>query len=208
VTVLTTVGRVKGSKGEQVGRPSLAAVRREELLDAVEACITAQGVAGTTVAAVAKLAGTQPSKVHHYLGSRSEMLTAAVERAVRRVEELVVDAMTNTPSHQRLETQLAVLFGDGLTAPEVNQLIDHLVAASYLDVAIHSAVSKMYQRFLEILRDSIEAAYPAADPSRRQSTAMAILALAHASPTIDSLAIDPDTMRHNYKAANALLRQL
>jgi AcrR family transcriptional regulator len=191
-----------------VGRPSLAAVRRVELLDAVEACITARGVAGTTVAAVAELAGTQPSKVHHYLGSRSEMLTAAVARAVRRVEELVVDAMTNTPSHQRLEAQLDVLFGADLTAPEVNQLIDHLVAASYLDEAIHSAVSAMYERFLAILVDSIDAAHPTADASRRRSTAVAILALAHASPTIDSLGIDPDTMQHNHEAARALLRQL
>jgi AcrR family transcriptional regulator len=191
-----------------VGRPSLATVRRAELLDAVEACITARGVTGTTVAAVAELAGTQPSKVHHYLGSRSEMLTAAVARAVRRVEGLVVDALTNTPPDQRLAAQLDVLFGTGLTSPEVNQLIDHLVAASYLDELIHGAVKAMYESFLAILVDSIDAAYPTAHPSRRRSTAIAILALAHASPTIDSLGIDPDTMQHNHEAARALLRQL
>lgn len=191
-----------------MGRPSLVAVRRAELLDAVEACITAHGVTGTTVAAVAELAGTQPSKVHHYLGSRSEMLSAAVERAVRRVEALVVDAMTSTPPDQRLAAQLDVLFGTDLTTPEVNQLIDHLVAASYLDEAIHRAVKTMYKSFLDILVDSIDAAYPTADASRRRSTAVAILALAHASPTIASLGIDPDTMQHNHEAARALLRQL
>jgi hypothetical protein len=47
-----------------------------------------------------------------------------------------------------------------------------------------------------------------ADASRRRSTAVAILALAHASPTIDSLGIDPDTLQHNHDAASALLRQL
>jgi AcrR family transcriptional regulator len=191
-----------------VGRPSLATERRAELLDAVEACITARGVTGTTVAAVAELAGTQPSKVHHYLGSRSEMLTAAVARAVRRVEALVVDAMTSTPPDQRLEAQLDVLFGADLTEPRVNQLIDHLVAASYLDETIHRAVSTMYERFLAILVDSIDAAYPTVDASRRRSTAVAVLALAHASPTIDSLGIDPDTMQHNHEAARSLLRQL
>jgi AcrR family transcriptional regulator len=191
-----------------VGRPSLVTVRRAELLDAVEECITARGVAGTTVAAVAELAGTQPSKVHHYLGSRSEMITAAVERALHRVEALVVDAMVNTPIHQRLEAQLDVLFSAALTAPEVNQLIDHLIAASYLDETIHDAVRAMYERFLAILVDSIDASYPQAAASLRRSTAMAILALAHASPTIDYLGVGTDTMRHSHEAARALLGRL
>jgi AcrR family transcriptional regulator len=183
-------------------------VRRAELLDAVEACITARGVTGTTVAAVAELAGTQPSKVHHYLGSRNEMLAAAVERAIHRVETLVVDAMTSTPPDQRLAAQLEVLFGPSLTAPQVNQLVDHLVAASYLDDDIHQAVRSMYQRFLAILTESIEATYPMADPEHRRRTALAILALAHATPTIASLGIDPDTMQLNHETARTLLEQL
>jgi AcrR family transcriptional regulator len=197
-----------GQKGAHVGRPSLAVLRRAELLDAVEACITAHGVAATTVAAVAELAGTQPSKVHHYLGSRNEMLAAAVERALHRVEALVVVEMTSTPPNQRLAAQLDVLFGPSLTAPEVNQLIDHLVVASYIDEDVHDAVRSMYQRFLAILIESIEATYPAADAGQRRRTALAILALAHASPTIASLGIDPDTMQHNHDAAKALLQQL
>ena len=48
-----------------MGRPSLRSIRREELLDAVVGTITTKGVAGLTVADVAKLAGTQSSKVHH-----------------------------------------------------------------------------------------------------------------------------------------------
>jgi AcrR family transcriptional regulator len=191
-----------------VGRPSLAALRRAELLDAVETCITARGVAATTVAAVAELAGTQPSKVHHYLGSRSEMLAAAVERAVSRVEDLVVDALTSTPPEQRLDAQLEVLFGPSFTAPEVNQLVDHLVAASYLDNDIHHHVQSMYQRFLAILTESIEATYPAAAAADRRRTAIAILALAHATPTIASLGVDPDAMQLNHEAAQTLLQQL
>jgi AcrR family transcriptional regulator len=191
-----------------VGRPSLATVRRAELLDAVEACITERGVNGTTVAAVAALAGTQPSKVHHYLGSRREMLSAAVTRTLDRVEALVVEAVTDMPPDQRLESQLDVLFGADMTAPEVYQVIDHLVAASYLDETIHRAVSAMYERFLAILVDSIDATYPTADASRRRTTAVAILALAHASPTIESLGIGPDTAQRNHEAARVLLRQL
>jgi hypothetical protein len=72
----------------------------------------------------------------------------------------------------------------------------------------YSAVSAMHERFLAILVESIDAAHPMADASRRRSTAVAILALAHASPTIDSLGIDPDTLQHNHDAASALLRQL
>lgn len=191
-----------------MGRPSLVTLRRAELLDAVEVCITAHGVAGTTVARIAELAGTQPSKVHHYLGSRDEMLAAAVERALANVEALVVEALRSTPPTDRLAAQLEVLFSPSLAAPEVNQLIDHLVAASYLDPSIRAAVQAMYQRFTEILLESITDAYPHADPAQRRRTAHNILTLAHATPTLEWLAVDPDNMQHNHAAALALLRLL
>jgi hypothetical protein len=47
-----------------------------------------------------------------------------------------------------------------------------------------------------------------ADPEHRRRTALAILALAHATPTIASLGIDPDTMQLNHETARTLLEQL
>jgi AcrR family transcriptional regulator len=191
-----------------MGRPSLRAIRREELLDAVVGCITSKGVAGLTVADVAKLAGTQPSKVHHYLGSRDEMIFAAIERALASVEEIVLEALQNTEPHNRLDVQLEILFGTTLLEPRINQLVDHLVAASYLDSDIRNGVGRMYQRFLEILSESIELAIPNISLSDCHQAAHTILALAHATPTFEWLDLEVNNLDHGRVAAEQIVSEL
>ena len=191
-----------------MGRPSLVEIRRAELLDAVVGCIATHGVSGTTVAAVAQLAGTQPSKVHHYLGSREEMIAASIDRALHNVEELVVDALHSTSDKNRLDEQLEILFSPSFLDPRINQLIDHLVAASYLDTSIREGVSEMYKRFLQILLESFELAYPDVDESKRRIAAHAILALAHATPTLEWLQIDDDNINQSLVMARQIVAQL
>ena len=188
-----------------MGRPSLRSIRREELLDAVVGIITTKGVAGLTVADVAKLAGTQSSKVHHYLGSREEMISAAVGRALISVEEIVLNALTSIEPENRLEAQIEILFGASLLEPHINQLIDQLIAASYLDETIRINVSRMYQRFLEILIESFELAVPNLPAGERHQAAHTILALAHATPTFEWLSLDSENIHEGRLAAEKIV---
>jgi AcrR family transcriptional regulator len=187
-----------------MGRPSLVEVRQRELLDAIQTCILSYGVHGTTVARVAEVAAVQPSLVHHYLGSRQEMLDVAVTRVIADIETIVVDALHETPPANRLTKQLDILFGGRTATPEINQLIDQLVAASYLDEAIRFSVQRMYTRFAEILDATLTQTHPLAPPRARKQTAHAILALAHAAPTFEWLAFE----RHNLKFARSAAQNL
>jgi AcrR family transcriptional regulator len=180
-------------------------MRQEELLDAVVGIITSKGVAGLTVADVAKLAGTQSSKVHHYLGSREEMISAAVGRALISVEEIVLNALTSIEPENRLEAQIEILFGASLLEPHINQLIDQLIAASYLDETIRINVSRMYQRFLEILIESFELAVPNLPAGERHQAAHTILALAHATPTFEWLSLDSENIHEGRLAAEKIV---
>jgi TetR/AcrR family transcriptional repressor of bet genes len=188
-----------------MGRPSLRTIRQEELLDAVVGIITTKGVAGLTVADVAKLAGTQPSKVHHYLGSREEMIAAAIDRATNSVEEIVVNALSSLEPHHRLDAQIEILFGADLLEPHINQLIDQLIAATYIDEAIRVNVGRMYQRFFEILIDSFELAVQNLPVEDRHQAAHTILALAHATPTFEWLSLDSKNIHDGRLAAEKIV---
>ncbi|MGB8862176.1 MAG: TetR family transcriptional regulator, partial [Ilumatobacteraceae bacterium] len=191
-----------------VGRPSLAPIRREQLMDAVEASIIEAGVDGTTIAGVAHRAGVQASLVHHYLGTRDEMLDAAVQRALHRIESIMVEALHDTPAHKRVRAQIDVLFSGQLESPAINQLIDQLVAASYLDPRIRDALRSMYLRLEHLLRDSILDGHPTATPARAEAVACAVLSLAHASATFSWLAFDPSQSERNRTAALTLVGTL
>ena len=53
-----------------MSRPSLAPVRREQILDAVEACMLEDGIEGVSFSRVARRAGVRTSIVPHYFGSK------------------------------------------------------------------------------------------------------------------------------------------
>ncbi len=190
-----------------MGRPSLAPQRTVELLDAVDRVILRDGVAGATVASVAREAGTQPSLVHHYLGTREQVLDAAVRRTLHRVEDLVLTALRDVSEEDGLGAQLDVLFGPALDDPLIEQMIDHLVVASYRDPEVRDGLTSMYHRFGDIIEASLGAARPDMSHAVRRATSHAVVALAHASPTLAWLRLDTEIRSSLRSAAGALVGQ-
>ena len=133
------------------------------------------------------------------------MISAAVGRALISVEEIVLNALTSIEPENRLEAQIEILFGTSLLEPHINQLIDQLIAASYLDEGIRSNVSRMYKRFLEILIDSFELAVPDLPEADRHQAAHTILALAHATPTFEWLSLDLNNINDGRLAAEQIV---
>lgn len=192
----------------QVGRPSLAAQRRDQILDGVVACILQYGLDGTTRSRIAHQAGVSPSAVHHFVGTQDQVIAAAVTRALHRVTAVAVDAFADLPTPQRLNAQINVLFTDSLAAPQITQLVDELIAHSYRDPATRAAVGDLYHRFQQLLTDSIDAAYPHAPQPTRDTVAHALLALAHATATFHTLGFDPQHATKARQAADHLIQSL
>ena len=72
-----------------MGRKSMVAIRRAEIVDAVQRCIVRKGLASTTMADVAHEAGMQRSAISHFLGSRDDVVAAAIERSCAYYIELI-----------------------------------------------------------------------------------------------------------------------
>lgn len=191
-----------------MGRPSKMTERRAELLDVADDVILRDGVRGLTIAAIARDAGVQTSLVHHYMGSRDDLLAAALDRVLGRVEELVVHALVDVEPSHRLDAQLDVLFGPALDDPGIEQIVEQLISASYADDRLRHRLAALYGTFERILAESIRAAHPGADEASVGSTAHAVLALAHASPTFAFLGLRSDGTTSLRAAAEQLLEGL
>jgi len=191
-----------------MGRPPLTEQRTEQILDGVVACILRYGMAGTTRSRIAHQAGVQPSAVHHFVGIKDQVIGAAVDRALGRVTELAVESLAALAPAERLPTQLDILFGETLAAPDINQLIDELVADSYHTPATRHALAGMYRTFQSLLHESLSEVYPDADATTLAVVNHGVLALAHASPTLAWLDFDPDHYAKVRRAADLLLSAL
>jgi AcrR family transcriptional regulator len=191
-----------------MGRRSLAALRREQLLDAVQTCIVRYGLAGTTLARIGAEADMAPSIIRHYLGNRDEVIRAAVDKALANVRALTEYAGADASPRDRLNRQIDVLFDPALAIPGINQLIDELIAASYVDQSTRDELRNLYEHFTTMLATAIDAAYPTAPPAMRQAVAHGLLALAHADATFHWLDFDPDHYRKARQATQLMIDAL
>ncbi len=97
---------------------------RERLLDCAFSLFAAQGIAGTTVAQIARAAEVTPAMAHYYFSGRDGLIDAFVEERVAPVIRQIWNAL---PIEGGTPRQVLTAFVDGLldavdVAPELPQL--------------------------------------------------------------------------------------
>ena len=85
--------------------------RRERLLDCAFSLFATQGIAGTTVAQIARAAGVTPAMAHYYFSSRDGLIDAFVEERVAPVMRHIWNAM---PIEDGTPREVLTAFVDGL----------------------------------------------------------------------------------------------
>jgi TetR/AcrR family transcriptional regulator, repressor for neighboring sulfatase len=82
---------------------------REEILDAAERRLVADGPAALRVQAVAREVGVTDANVHYHFGSRDGLLQAVVRRAARRLRDDVADVLEHWKPEPAAIVELAEL---------------------------------------------------------------------------------------------------
>lgn len=84
-------------------RKSLTAIRREELVQATISVIAEGGLAGATLASIAKRAEMSPALVNHYFDGKDELLALALRRVSSLLRDEIQRLLPANPSpEQRL----------------------------------------------------------------------------------------------------------
>jgi AcrR family transcriptional regulator len=184
--------------------------RREQILAAVERCIVEYGVAETTLARVADDAGVPRSLIHHYLGTREEMLRAAASRTITNVVRTVRKGIEESDGDGRsdLERCFDVMFGPRLQDRGIAVVIDELNGAAVRDEYVRGLVAGMYGAFVSEFERALGDSFPDAPVDRCRTVAHAIVALADATGRFDTYAFDPENFRRAREAALRLAADL
>lgn len=80
-----------------MGRRSLAAERRQQVLEAASRCLARNGLAGTTLEKIAEESGLSRSHVRHYVGNRDDLLLALVDWVQERDDRAFAAAVEEAP---------------------------------------------------------------------------------------------------------------
>lgn len=148
-----------------MGRPTIKAQRREQILDAFEVCVGKFGVEGATLEKIAEQAGLARALIRHHVGNRDELLDEFVERFLSKTREssrLMFDSLLGDDRVQQL---IDCLFDEAYTDRQTVVVISALIIAANDRPALAQALNQWVASFTQSVADELTAAYPRADES-------------------------------------------
>jgi AcrR family transcriptional regulator len=94
-----------------MGRPSLKAQRKNQILDAAESCILKFGLSGLTLEKIGLEANMARPLVRHNMGNRSEIIEALIDRFLVRSAGLTKEYVAHLGQTKPLTELVDLLFG-------------------------------------------------------------------------------------------------
>ncbi|MFG2941221.1 TetR/AcrR family transcriptional regulator [Streptomyces sp. NPDC048282] len=171
-----------------MGRRSLAAERRQQVMEAASRCLARHGMAGTTLEKIAEESGLSRSHIRHYVGNRDDLLLALVEWVQERDDRAFAAAVEQAPPESRLAVAMDLLFGPWfLSGDDEGALILELLRAGQSDETLREAVMSGYRLMLGAIDAGLAAEFPDSTPAHRRSTAYGLLCLAMGNAMISEL---------------------
>jgi AcrR family transcriptional regulator len=167
-----------------MGRPSLAATRREQILDAVTRCVAEYGLEGTTLERVAEASGFSRGHIRHYVGNREEMVASFQDRLTSHYAERMHAVYEQAPPGQRSSALVQFLFGEEWAPNADNVVFNALMWAAARDEAVRTHLRSSYLGIESLTARALREDYPQAPKAECASTAYALLCLAFAHSTL------------------------
>ncbi len=93
-----------------MARPSVAAQRREEILDAFELCILETGIQAVSLENIAEKAQVKRTILRHYIGNRDDIIIALSDRWVGHYTKQWEDSLNWLPQENRVDALVDSLF--------------------------------------------------------------------------------------------------
>ncbi|SHJ19496.1 transcriptional regulator, TetR family [Desulfatibacillum alkenivorans DSM 16219] len=131
-----------------MGRISLAQTRRNQIIQAFYRCVASLGLAKTSMRAIAKEAGVQPSALHHYFKDRDEMIEEMVEFYTDRFFHVFLEEMARYDDvKERLDKAAEFLFSTSMINEEATSFFYDCCAEAKNNPRVRQSLAKLFRRF-------------------------------------------------------------
>lgn len=157
-----------------MARPDIKDERREQILDAFEACVARYGIEGATLARTAEAAGLARPLIRHNIGNREDLIEAMADRYTARSRQFI-DAMVDAlPGHGGLTVLIDWLFDPQYLDTQRVQVANALLAASADDPAMAEFMRTWLADFVGSVEAVIASDHPDAPRDRIKAVAVGI----------------------------------
>jgi AcrR family transcriptional regulator len=190
-----------------VGRPSLAAQRTAEILDAYARCVRKHGLEGATLERVAEESGYSRGHIRHYLGNRDEMRSALITRTMSDYVALTRGINESLEQGQRAYGLVDLLFGPAFAPSSDDVIIDALWAASYDDL-VKRQLRDTYLQLEKAIHSALRGDFPGAAAAVYRDAAYQLLALAFGHWSMSELEFPASRERGARRLAESVIKKV
>ncbi len=182
-------------------RPSIAEERREEILQAFEACAVRNGLDATTLTDVAAEAGLPRSLVRYFVGNREAMVEGLIERMFERAFQAAAQEL-NAPAalEDVLNFVLTRIFSDHTS----NRIMLQLWQKSWQDPKLRRRLGEVYRQCIDSVAQHL---YPGKVTAQQRQAAYALTAMAMGHAIFSEFDLQPRDPRGLVQLAACLADQ-
>ncbi|KZN43577.1 hypothetical protein N474_20155 [Pseudoalteromonas luteoviolacea CPMOR-2] len=146
-----------------MARPSMAAQRKEEILDALETCILKYGIQATSLENIAETAGVKRTILRHYIGNRDDIICALSTRLKEKYSQQWQQLLPWLPSKNQVESLIDALFTIGSKEQINNTIVGEAIFSEAKRLPpIKADQEQIMAEFIDIVSGILKAQYPQA----------------------------------------------
>ncbi|MGH1543858.1 MAG: transcriptional regulator BetI [Arenicella sp.] len=127
-------------------------IRRAQLIDASMECIYQNGLAGTTISKVSRLAGVSTGVVNHYFGSKNQLLEATMRELLKQISN---DVISGTRSAKTSKEQLMAIIDGNFTFEQVNPRSTNTWLAFWAEAMHEPTLARLQRVNMRRLRSNL-----------------------------------------------------
>lgn len=190
-------------------RPSKAAERTEQILDAFEACIMKHGLGGSSLENIAKEAGMKRSILRHYIGNREELELALFARVMKRYHN-ELDVIFDWFTDDDIEEQVLAMFFPNRMASSMETIVmtEALLTLSRRSEECEAQFVDYMNTFVAGLTEVLMRHYVGAGEDRCWSVSYGIISIYFNQDTLMTLQLPSRYVDAARETARILLRSL
>ncbi len=198
-------GSAQGRRGP--GRPSVAAVRRDRIVDAFITLVAERGAEATSTGDVAAVVGVPRTAVRHFVGNRKELVEAAVQEIVARYRAELRAAAGPEPTP---DTLVNLLFGASWVEERSTEAraFDALLYECARDPSIQPLVRSAYEALTGEIVAALRRAQADSQDADLEDTAYVVVCLAEQNALLQQLGFPAGRSQAAAALARAVLGRL
>ena len=191
-----------------MGRKSLAAERKEDILNAFEQCILERGIEGTSFQHIAQVLGVDRKMISHYFGNREALVDAMTQRIDNGFNSRMNEALANLEQSASIIELVETFYDQNESNEHTEILWAEITAYATRSEAVRDRLRQSYDNMLWSVGEALKRDYPDAPQKGFQTAVYTIAILLERSPMFEWLGVKGASVKPVKAAIEKVLESL